>query len=256
MSEIENINRSFYNKLYKRRHRLLQLIYPYVSYDQQCKSKHNIKFIKTEILRNQHDNFSFLDYGFGHGSLILKVPLKNNLFGCDISLEAVTNFPRVARLVGKNVVTFVPEDIDIRLKDTKLDMICLSHVIEHVDSDDGLLKSLLVKLAPTGKFLINVPINEIWVDPKHVRKYSKEYMQELADKCGLKIEECVEVEKWSGYFLELEKVRKVSRPVVLVVKSMRFLFALLPLRMIRFLERVFLSKRFINRQLVVLLSRK
>lgn len=255
MSQIENINKDYYNKLYRKKNLLVQLIYPFISYDQQCKSKYNIKAIKTVINSSQRkSNFNYLDYGFGHGSLILKVPQKDRLYGCDISHEAVNTFPRVARIIGKHVKTFLPEEIDQAVGDVKFDLISLSHVIEHVDDDADLLNSLAMKMHPDGKFLINVPINELWVDPKHVRKYSIAYMYELAKRCNLKIESWQEAEKWSGLFLEMEKVRKISKPGIFLIKTARFVFALMPLRLILFLEKL-LPERYINRQLIVLLSK-
>ena len=99
---IEGVNKDFYNKLYKKRNPLIQLIYSFISYDQQSKSKYNYKKIKYVLDQYKHtDDFRFLDYGFGHGSLLLKIPKKKSLFGCDISFEAVDNFPHVAKLLGK-----------------------------------------------------------------------------------------------------------------------------------------------------------
>jgi SAM-dependent methyltransferase len=256
MSKIEDINRAYYDGLYRKRNLLAQLIYPFISYDQQCKSKYNIRLIKKVIRETKKENFHFMDYGFGHGSLILKMPQKEHLYGCDISDQAVTNFPRVARIVGKNVVTFLPDQLDERLRNVKLDMISLSHVIEHVDDDQGLLRGLSNRMNANGKFLINVPINEVWEDPKHVRKYSVAYMEDLARRSNLRIDDWQEVEKWSGFFLELEKVKKVGKIGMFFVKATRLLFALLPLSIITALEKLFLPSKYINRQLVVLLSRK
>jgi SAM-dependent methyltransferase len=254
MNSAEQINKDYYNQLYQKRSPLIQLIYPFISYDQQCKSKYNIHFI-TEELRKNKKQFQFLDYGFGHGSFILKMPSKTDLYGCDISQEAVYNFPRVAKMIGKEVKTFLPKDLDNATTNLQFDMISLSHVIEHVDNDEELLRSLIPKLKPGGKFLINVPINEVWEDPKHVRKYTLGYMELLAEKLGLKIERSEEAERWSAYFLDTEMVKKASRPVVIFQRAMRLLLALMPTKLLAYSEKVLPSK-FKHQQLLVLLSKK
>ena len=46
MQTIETIKREFHNALYKR-NRIIQLIYAYISYDQQSKSKENFKQVRS-----------------------------------------------------------------------------------------------------------------------------------------------------------------------------------------------------------------
>lgn len=254
MNSTEQINKEYYDQLYRKRSPLIQLIYPFISYDQQCKSKYNVRFITSELKRNKTD-FKFLDYGFGHGSFILRMPKNTDLYGCDISQEAVYNFPRVASMIGKDVKTFLPTDLDKTTNHLQFDMISLSHVIEHVDDDEALLRSLMPKLKPEGKFLINVPINEVWEDPKHVRKYTLRYMEQLAQKLGLRIERSQEAERWSAYFLDTEMVKKASRLVVLVQRAIRLLLALMPTTLLAYSEKLLPSK-FKHQQLLVLLSKK
>lgn len=254
MNSAEQINKDYYDQLYRKRSPLIQLIYPFISYDQQCKSKYNVDFITNELKKSK-SQFRFLDYGFGHGSFILKMPKKADLYGCDISQEAVYNFPKVAKMIGKNVKTFLPKDLDDATQNLQFDMISLSHVIEHVDNDEALLRSLTPKLKPDGKFLINVPINEVWEDPKHVRKYTLEYMEQLAERLGLKIERAEEAERWSAYFLDMEMVKKASRPVVVFQRALRFLLALMPTKLLAYSEKLLPSK-FKHQQLLALLSKK
>jgi 2-polyprenyl-3-methyl-5-hydroxy-6-metoxy-1,4-benzoquinol methylase len=254
MKEIEQINKNYYDKLYKKRGFFSQLIYPFISYDQQCKSKYNNAVIRN-LLRNHHDDFVFLDYGFGHGSLLLKMPNRAKLYGCDLSVEAVVNFPKVAAKLGKKVTTFLPEELDTVTGTTQFDLISLSHVIEHVDDDAALLKLLASRLAVNGRLLVNIPINEVWTDPKHVRKYSLEYMISLAHRCNLKIEDWREAERWSAYFLEIEKVKKSSRLAVMLQRGARLFLALLPVPLLKSSETLLLPDKYKNQQLILLLSK-
>ena len=39
-----------------------------------------------------------------------------------------------------------------------------------------------------GKVLVNLPINEVWDDPKHMRKYTADSVFHLFNECGLHVE--------------------------------------------------------------------
>jgi len=254
---VETINKDYYNQLYRKKNSFFQLIHPFISFDQQSKSKFNYTLIKGlfKQARKNKNLLNFLDYGFGHGSFMLKIPQKKALFGCDISIEAVTHFPHVAQKFKKQVITFVPENMSSTLGGTKLDIISLSHIIEHVEDDAALLKELAQHMSPEGKFLINVPINEVWVDPKHVRTYDKAYMQDLMDKCGFKIDKLQEVDRWTAFLLTAEMVKKAGKFKKLYLRAIRLFLAILPLGMVNFFE-FLLSKKYQHQQLIVLASQK
>ena len=251
--KVESINVNFYDTLYKKRNVFFQLIYPFLSFDQQSKANPNYQTIKF-LFKNRTDNksFNFLDYGFGHGSLLLKIPQKNGLFGCDISTEAVRNFPRVAKLLGKQVNTFTPPQLSSQ--ETKFDIISLSHVLEHVEDDLFLLKELAGFLAPNGYVLINVPINEVWEDPKHIRKYTSLSLQNLLKNAGLTVHSIVEKDKWSAFLLINEKVEKGNIIKKIFFRSLRLLLVLLPESLFKILENM-LDDKFKHQQLIVLASK-
>lgn len=229
--KIEEINAEFYNKLYKKRNVFLQLIYPFISYDQQSKSKFNYRTILSVLKQAKSTvGFNYMDYGFGHGSLLLKMPMKTGLYGCDISREAVANFPNVAKLLGKEVITFTPEQLD--QQKVKFDLVSMSHVLEHVDDDIKLLKELYEVIVPGGYILINVPINEVWEDPKHIRKYTPETMCETLKSAGFKIVSVQEKNKLSGYLLINERVKKPNMIKKILFRGFRFFLALMPLSFI------------------------
>src|SRR4051812_47697770 len=86
-----NINREFYDKSYSSKNVIITYLHSLISYDQQSKSKRNIKQIKRILKQEKKEEINFLDYGFGHGSLLLKMPNWVSSYGCDISQEAVNN---------------------------------------------------------------------------------------------------------------------------------------------------------------------
>jgi SAM-dependent methyltransferase len=249
--KVEEANIEFYNELYKKRNIFIQLVYPFISFDQQSKSKFNYRSIK-KVLAEIKDlrDFNFLDYGFGHGSLLLKLPRKVGLFGCDISVEAVANFPRVAKLLGKKVQTYTPEQLN-KNKALKLNMISLSHVLEHVEDDIQLLKELWANLQPGGYVLINVPINEVWDDPKHVRKYTPDSMRNVLERAGFAICSVEEKNKLSGFLLINERVKKPGIIKKLFFRSFRLFLALMPLSFIESFDKI-LGESYKYQHLIVL----
>ncbi len=253
MSKVE-VNKEFYNNLYKKRSPLISLLYSKVSFDQQSKSKLNISAIKNFFGNKFSSPLKVLDYGFGHGSLLLKYKSSHQLYGCDISKEAVANFPSVAALAGKEVKTGTVEEFLSKYSEVKFDVITLSHIIEHVDDELLLLKSLVDKLSKDGVILINVPINEVWEDPKHVRKYDQEYLQSVLKTCGLKSNYILEADKLTSFFLIEEMVKKAGKLKMIFIKFLRFVFALLPLSATKLFENIFLSKH-LNQQLIVLATK-
>lgn len=252
---VTDINKEFYNKLYKKRNPWVSLIYSFISFDQQSKSKVNIKVIKDYLGSRYKGKLNVLDYGFGHGSLLLKYNKNHELYGCDISEEAVFNFPSVAKLKGFDVKTGTVEEFLTKYRDVKFDVISLSHIIEHVDDDVLLLKSLVDKLSQNGVLLVNVPINEVWIDPKHIRKYDLEYVLQVLDKCSLKACFSLETDKLTSYFLIEEKVKGAGKLKIIWIKMLRLFFAIVPQSLVQLFEKVFLSKHK-NQQLIVLAAKK
>ena len=75
VQQIEELNIDYYERLYKKKYPLLALLHSLVSYDQQSKSKRNYFYLKSIIRSYQQirKKIKYLDYGCGHGSLLLKM---------------------------------------------------------------------------------------------------------------------------------------------------------------------------------------
>lgn len=246
--KVESDNKEFYDNLYKKRNILFQIIYPFISFDQQSKSKKNYSKLKPifKKARTEKKKLNYMDYGFGHGSLILKIPQKTNLYGCDISQEAVYNFPRVAKKLGKTVRTATPDKLKELAANEKFAVISLSHVLEHVDDDYAILRELVDVTNTGGHILINLPINEVWDDPKYVRAYDQSSVTKLIEECGLSIVSVEETARINGYFLYLEKVKKVGKLKKLFIRASRLFLAILPIRFIELISNQIAKKILIN----------
>jgi len=253
LSSTEKINKNYYNNIYSSSFgSLFNLVKTLTSYDQQSKSKLNLHIIKKYF--DLSKKMSVLDYGFGRGAFLLKMPKNSNLMGCEISENAVKNFPQMAKIIGQNVITFLPEELDSKINDNSVDIIICSHVLEHVSNDIEIFNLLKRKVKPCGYILINIPINEIWHDPKHVRKYTFEKFQVLSRNIGFHILESLETNQLDNFIMTHEILKKKTIIKKIMFKTIRLFLAILPLRVIFSLNNK-LSKNYLPAQLICVLQK-
>jgi hypothetical protein len=120
-----------------------------------------------------------------------------------------------------------------------------------VDNDVELIKKLSQSLSESGVVLVNVPINEVWQDPKHIRKYDLAYVKKLMMECDLNIISIQETDKLTSFFLKEEKVKRAGVLKLSFTKAMRVFFGVMPLQVMQIFEKLFL-KQHRNQQLIVL----
>ena len=121
-------------------------------------------------------------------------------------------------------------------------------MLEHVESDLQLLGAFHEHLFDGGRLLLNVPVNEVWRDPRHLREYSSESMRQLLERSGFVIASALEADRWTAFILHNEHVsRSMPRPVFRVL---RLFLALLPVSLLDGLEKV-LPQRYRFQQLIV-----
>lgn len=217
-----------------------------VSYDQLSKARRNLSMLRA--LPCFGDRLSVLDYGFGHGTLLLRLPRRHRLYGVELSAHARLNLERASSALGRKITLYSPTDLeDVRAG--SFDCICCSHVLEHVRDDEWLVRRFRELLRDPGYLLVNVPINEVWDDPNHVRHYDLETVQTLLGRCGFKSLRVSMVDRWTAAILEQERVaRRVPR---VVLRAFRMGMALAPQRIVEKSEAL-LPARYSFQQLVVL----
>jgi 2-polyprenyl-3-methyl-5-hydroxy-6-metoxy-1,4-benzoquinol methylase len=255
-NDIERINLEYFDQAFRQRSAIIALIQSWISFDQQSKSKRNWSLIKSLLRKGgcTQKDIRILDYGCGRGSLLFKLPRRAKLTACDISTQALSNIERIANLLHRQVDLVTPTAFLDNGPERRFDIILCSHVLEHVPSDQHLLMSLVGRLRESGKIVLNLPINEVWEDPKHIRKYTTQTACRLLEECGLHVEQSYEADKWSAYFLSREKVRMLSVGTRGVLRLFRAALALLPTRLTESLEGVFLP-RYHYQQLIIIASR-
>lgn len=127
---------------------------------------------------------SVLDVGFGTGRILrsLKKDKQCKVFGIDISRVAVDSLRR------EGIPALVMDVEDFSDK-TPYDVVILSHTLEHVSSDEQLIKKLALN---TKKYVIVAVPNNCMPpeeEPEHQRVYTKESLIALLSKYFKNIED-------------------------------------------------------------------
>lgn len=239
-------NQIHYDKTYSSRSLTKALIKLYLSYDQLSKTRRNLSAINNDL--KSHVSLSVLDYGFGHGTFLCRIPRIHCLSGCELSLKAVRNIKRLFAVFHREITLIQQDDFPLPVHEKKYDLICCSHVLEHVENDMNLLDAFHHGLRDSGRLLLNVPINEVWRDPKHVQEYSSKTIQSKLVSSGFVIESVTESDRWTAYILDKEYVSK-SLPKA-ITRFLRLLLAPLPVALLDRMENV-LPEKYRFQQLIV-----
>jgi SAM-dependent methyltransferase len=239
-------NLEFYEQAYSLKSLPGLLLKQWLSYDQLSKTRRNLRMIARLPRAKQ---LSVLDYGFGHGTLLMRLPRSHRISGCELSPQAIRNLEVLSRFLQRKPNLYTAEELEAASSSLSLDLICCSHVIEHVEDDFALLRLFHRSLSPDGCLLLNVPINEVWNDPKHVRAYTIDSTRAALSEAGFDIHEMVEADRWTAWLLHHERVSSARfRPLF---RSIRLLLALMPASAWDMLER-FIPEQYAFQQLLVL----
>lgn len=254
--EIEQVNQSYYDRLYLHKSSLARWLHPMVSYDQQSKSKRNFLLLAPflKAAGRAGKSLRILDYGFGHGSFLLKIGGGHRAYGCELSREAIRSLESLTRANGKPMTLFLSEELSAQPPALKFDFIVCSHVLEHVPDDRAVLLDFTARLSEIGGVILNLPINEVWVDPKHHRGYTRESVESLLASCGLKAERFWICDRWTAFILGRETSENPGRPLRLVLKGLRLALGIAPLRLVDAIEKL-LPVKYREQQLLVLAFR-
>ncbi|MEM7358548.1 MAG: class I SAM-dependent methyltransferase [Pseudomonadota bacterium] len=252
-------NKKFYTDLYEKRSFWAHLLHMRISFDQQSKAKLNksnlAPFLEPLKAKLGDREPTVLDYGSGWGATLAKMPRDFKLYCYDLSELAMQGVSRSLRALGLDVR---PAKIDEQahiIEPKVVDLIICSHVLEHVADDDALLEVFYQALSEGGLLLLNLPINEVWEDPKHLRKYSQEITRVLLEQHNFEVSQVTEADRWTGYLLQMEFLSgEVSVLRRFYLRGLRGALAILPLWLVEMSERVFIGSR--NCQQLVVVAKK
>ena len=250
-SNISYKNKQFYNRSYFSFGIMHSLVAAYSSYDQQSKAKRNWKILKSYLFKKTcfPNPLYILDYGFGRGSFLIKVPKTWQVYGCELSERAIKNLRKTFKFLKKNVHLFCPDEMKDELKDIKFDIISCSHVLEHLDDDTAMIQRFAEHLKNNAVLLLNVPINEIWKDPNHIHGYTQEALCKNLIQNGFAINSSLEADRWTAFILYNEK-HAHSFIKKLLFRFLRLNLALLPISVLDSFEWI-LPAQYCYQQLII-----
>jgi len=173
------------------------------------------------------------------------------LYGTDISANSLKNLSGIAAFLRKNINAISIDEFDVNNSERKFDIISCSHVLEHVADDNGLLKKFYTKLENGGTLLLNIPINEVWKDPKHIRNYTLVTAQDILDQLGFTVKEIFQTDRLTTWFLLNEQSGYTTKIKKIIFRAMRLFFSIMPLRILFLADRL-LPKKYPFQQLIII----
>lgn len=159
------------------------------------------------------------DYGCGSGEFVDYAGQKYEMYGFDISPDAIEIAKKRFSTYEKKF--FISEDFKKGI--LKFDAICLWDVIEHIEDPNELIKLLKKRMNSDGIMILSTPdIGAMFAKisktkwpfmtpPEHICFFSKKSIRYLAKKNGFEICEWFARGKWANVGFIIYKFNKVSR---------------------------------------------
>jgi 2-polyprenyl-3-methyl-5-hydroxy-6-metoxy-1,4-benzoquinol methylase len=165
-----------------------------------------------------------MDYGFGAGTFFRYCAPSCSLSGVEIDPANVSEVQEMLRQRGYPQVDL--QVIDIKrwsehpLLDSQYDCFLCSHVLEHLLDPVDFLRTIKKSLAPSGKFVGLVPLNERRPDLHHLQTCSSESIYGWARDADMRIIKYVETDHflyWAQPWLIYEQglAHKIGQAVSL-----------------------------------------
>lgn len=130
------------------------------------------------------------DFGFGAGTFLRHCPRSARLAGVEQDPHTVDEVAAMLRERG-----FVHVDLQAvepaawsahPLLSGRYDLIHLSHVLEHMPDPAAFLTRMAACLAPGGRVLALVPLNERAQNPHHLHRVDRQVIQAWSERAGLR----------------------------------------------------------------------
>lgn len=240
-------NRQCYERLYHDHSSFKHFLRMFLSFDQQSKAKLNKLYLQSTVKLNRERSaagpINVLDYGCGWGASLMRMPRQFKLYCYDLSDAAMAMVCQSLGRIGYKVSPATISESELVEPENTHIIIC-SHVLEHVEDDQKLLELFYSSLNVDGVLLINVPINEAWNDPKHVRQYTQDSLIARLRGVGFLRISANQADKWTGFLIEKEFLSgEISSLRKVILRICRGLLAIMPLALIRLSEEVFFRAR-------------
>ena len=97
----KQINNEFYEDSYASQGLLKILLKQFMSYDQLSKTRQNLVLASNVI--DTSECLNVLDYGFGYGTFLLRIPRQHKAFGCELSEQAIGNLKKISSFLFRKI---------------------------------------------------------------------------------------------------------------------------------------------------------
>ncbi|MGC9319260.1 MAG: class I SAM-dependent methyltransferase [Armatimonadota bacterium] len=145
-----------------------------------------------ELYGPRGENLRILDAGCGTGGTLTALQDLGNVWGCDISHQALT----LARTRGLSDLGLCSVTA-LGFEDASFDVVVSCDVLEHVQRDALAVREMARVLRPGGLLVVTVPAHMfLWSEHdealEHLRRYEPAAFRELLEGAGLRVEKMTE----------------------------------------------------------------
>ena len=200
-STFEEAYRDIYSKSDIMNHYMNGLLMSGVFWSNHAKALH---FYSENYLTLLPDNFSHLEIGPGHGTLLsltAQVPRARYIEGWDISEVALAHTKRSLELTNcETAITLKQRDLIHDSSEATFDSVVVSEVLEHLEQPAVALKQINKLLNEGGYILVNMPCNSPAPDHLFLINHPHEVIR-LVNQAGFQVIDCVAF-PMTGYSLE------------------------------------------------------
>lgn len=236
-------NRDYFDKFYRKDNLFYFILHSYFSFNQKSKTKVNLRILREAMVTigKSFPPEQVLDFGCGFGTFLFQFPKEVGVFGIDISVPAIQNCRKIARIRGLKGQFIVSDgSTPFPWPDDTFDVVVTSHTLEHVPGEHFVFGEMVRCTKVGGIVLINVPINEKWPDPKHIRKYSEQRLYTLFENFHLRSILMRQSNRWDSFFLASENENSFLLHRI-VLRGLKGIFAVMSDKVWIWLEKKLLS---------------
>lgn len=234
-NNIVNKNKQTYENLYARK-----LGFRFAFGVQQ--KKKTIKYILKK-LKIPLKNKKVLDIGFGSGEMLCIFDNSCDLYGIEVSRNAVEKCSVNAKKLGyKHDFRVADLSVEMPPWEEKFDVVICSHVLEHIPNDKDIIKWIAEHISNSGIAIIAVPINEKKISQEdnenelHYREYTPIEFNNKLNNQNLKVIVGIANDSIDHF---LNSIRKKGKIFAIISRMLGAAFSIMPFPILSFIDAIF-----------------
>jgi len=229
-------NKQIYENLYSRK---LEFRFAFGVQQKKKTIKYILKKLKI-LLKNK----KVLDIGFGSGDMLFIFDNSCELYGIEISENAVERCDiKAKKLKYKHDFRVIDLSVELLPWKEKFDVIMCSHVLEHIPNDNDIIKWIAEHLSNSGIAIIAVPINEKKISQEednenelHYREYTPVEFNNKLNNQNLEVINSIANDSIDHF---LNSIRRKGKAFVVISRMLGAAFSLMPFPILSFIDAIF-----------------